>query len=167
MTLPYIDRRIGTVVLAAAFIGLASTMGLRQNAPDAGQPAAPVDAEGRIIDRVEFEGLVVVDRVYLLGVTNIKAGMVWRRDEIAEACRRLAETRKFEGTPYAEPREEDGQLVAVFVVQERPFIVAIDVVGNEAFKTADLLGEIELEAGSPVSDFLIRQARQQIEELSK
>ena len=164
MTLPYIDRRIGVVVLAATFIGLASTMGLRQDGPDAGQPAGPVDAEGRIIDRVEFEGLAAVDRVYLLGVTKIKAGMVWRQDEIAEACRRLEETRKFEGTPYAEPRERDGQLVAVFVVRERPFIAAIDVVGNKAFKTSDLLSEIELEVGSPVSDFLIRQARQQIED---
>jgi len=164
VTFPYINRRVGAVILAAAFIGLASTMGLRQDDPGSGQPAKPVDAEGRIIDRVAFEGLVTVDRVYLLGVTKIKAGMAWHRDEIAEACRRLAETRKFEGTPYAEPREKDGQLVAVFVVKERPFITAIDVVGNKAFKTADLLSEIELEAGAPVSEFLIRQARQQIED---
>jgi outer membrane protein assembly complex protein YaeT len=164
VTLPYIDRRMGAVVWAVAFIGLASTMGLRQDEPGAGQPATVVEAEGRSIDRVEFEGLEALDRTYLLGVTKIKPGMVWRRDEIAEACRRLDQTRKFEGTPYAEPRAENGLLVAVFVVRERPFVVAVDVVGNKAFKTADLLGEIELEAGSPISEFLISQARQQIED---
>ena len=55
----------------------------------------------------------------------------------------------------------------VFVVAERPFVTAIDFVGNEEFSAGDLLKEIELEVGSPISEFLTRQARERIEEKYK
>lgn len=145
--------------LIAAFIGmgaLASMMGLLQVGPSA-------DPEGRMIDGVEFEGLITVDPVYLQSVAGIKPGATWNREEIAAACRRLAETQKFEGTPFAEPREVDGQLVLLFVVQERPFLSAIDFIGNEKFDAGELLSEIELGVGSPISEFLISQAEEQIE----
>lgn len=134
-----------------------STMGLLQVGPP------PVDPIGRTIDRVEFEGISTLDPIYLQSVSGIKAGEVWNRDAIAEACRRLAATQKFEGTPFAEPREVDGKLVLVFIVQERPYITAIDFVGNEKFKAGALLKELQLDVGSPVSEFLIRQAQQAIE----
>jgi len=155
------NRRF-VVVMAGTMVGLASMMGILQVVPDAESPAKPVEAEGRIIDRVEFRGLTTIDPVYAQGIAGIKAGMVWHRDEIAEACRRLRQTQKFEGTPYAEPREEDGRLVAVFVVRERPFVTGVDIEGNKALKTADLLKDIDLEVGSPISEFLIREAQQQI-----
>lgn len=142
------------------FIALASTMGLFQVGP--GVP--PVDPTGRIIDRIEFEGLETIDPIYLQGVAGIRAGAVWNRDEVAEACRRIAATQKFEGVPFGEPREDEGKLVLVFVVAERPFVTGVDFVGNVEFSAGDLLKEIDLEVGSPISAFLTRQATEKIEQ---
>lgn len=152
-------RRRLTAVLAA--LGLASAMGMF-TAQEA--PPEPVDPTGRAIDRIEFEGLQTVDPVYLRGVVGISPGDVWDRDAIAAAVRRLVETEKFEGAPFARPREEDGRLILVFVVRERPFITGIDFVGNDEFDAGDLMDEIDLEVGSPVSEFLINQAKTQIED---
>lgn len=143
-----------------ALLAIGSTMGLLQVGPTT-RPS--VDPIGRIIDRVEFEGITTLDPTYLQSVSGVKPGDIWDREVIAEACRKLAETQKLEGAPFAEPREVNGQLVLVFVVVERPYITAIDFVGNEKFDAGDFLKEIQLDVGSPVSEFLIRQAQQEIE----
>lgn len=153
-------RRITLAIVAGC--ALAAGMGLFQVRPN-GAPGEGVDPEGRVIDRVEFEGAAASDPIYLQSVVRIAPGAVWNRDEIADAVARLAATGRFEGRPYAEAREEDGKLILVFVVQERPFVGAVDFVGNEKFKASELLKEIELSTGSPVSEFLVNQARQQIE----
>ena len=125
--------------------------------------AQPVETEGRPIDRIAFDGIRTVDPAYLRSVVRITPGTVWDREAIAGACAQLAATGKFEGSPYAEAREEDGRLVLVFVVTERPFVTEIDFVGNSKFKPSDLLDEIELSIGSPISDFYITDAGGQIE----
>ena len=149
--------------LAAAvcgFFAITSLMGVLQLGPSQAQPP---EVEGRVIDRIEFDGTITVDPAYLQSVVRITPGTVWDRDEIARACARLAATGKFEASPYAEAREEDGQLVLVFVVQELPFVTEIDFVGNEKFKADDLYDEIELSVGSPISEFLINMAQRDIE----
>lgn len=156
------DCKRALAIAVCVALALTSTMGLFQLHPGEGSPAVPVQTEGRVIDRVEFRGLSSVDSAYLQGVVRIAAGATWNRDEIAAACARLAGTGKFEGSPYAEALEEDGKLVLVFVVQERPFVTGVDIVGNEKYKTADLLKEIEISTGSPISEYLINQAKQQI-----
>jgi outer membrane protein insertion porin family len=158
---PEFKRALAIAVCIA--LALTSTMGLLQPQPGGARPAVPIQTEGRVIDRVEFQGLSSVDASYLQGVARIAPGAVWNREEIAAACARLAGTGKFEGSPYAEAREQDGKLVLVFVVQERPFVTGVDIVGNVKFKTAELLKEIEISTGSPISEYLINQAKQQIE----
>jgi outer membrane protein insertion porin family len=152
-------------------------MGLRRQQPDQGPPASPgnppsqvvhqpaslIKTDGRIIDRVVFEGLQTVDLAFAQSTSRITPGSTWDRNEIAAACARLSATGKFEGSPYAEPREEDGKLVLVFVVHERPYVQQIDFVGNVKFKTSDLLKETELSIGAPISEFTINQAKQEIE----
>lgn len=158
---PPLHRPGAWIGIACGLVAVCSMMGLLQGGPAAG---AQVDPTGRVIDRIEFEGVHSFDPVYLRGVTGIKPGSVWDPEAIKEACRKLAETQKFEGTPYAEAREADGRLVAVFVVRERAFVMAIDFAGNREFKTSDLLDEIDLEPGAPISEFTIRQARESIEQ---
>jgi outer membrane protein assembly complex protein YaeT len=148
------------VAVGCGFFALTSLMGLLQLTPDQAQP---VQAEGRIIDHIEFQGIRTVDPATLLRQIDISPGMVWDREKIATACARLAATGKFEGNPYAEAREEDDQLVLVFILQERPFVTEIDFIGNSKFKAGDLLDEIELSVGSPISDYLINQAQRTIE----
>jgi len=125
--------------------------------------AANIQTEGRVIDRVDFEGIESLDAAYLQSIVRIKPGSIWNRDEIAKACTRLAETGKFDANPYGEPREESGRLILVFVVQERPYVRSIEFNGNHKFKTNDLLGEIELSVGSAISEFLVDQAKDAIE----
>lgn len=158
---PDCKRTIAIAVCTA--LALTSTMGLFPLQPGDARPAVPVQTEGRVIESVEFEGLSSVDASYLQGVVRIAPAAVWNRDEIAAACARLAGTGKFEGSPYAEAREQDGKLVLVFVVQERPFVTGVDFVGNEKYKTSELLKEIEISTGSPISEYLVNQAKQQVE----
>ena len=146
----------------AAICGTTMLMGLLQLAPDGAQPV--VETEGRIVDRVEFEGLKTVSAGYIQNVARIAPGSKWNREEIAAACARLAATNKFEGSPFAEAREDEaGRLMLVFVVVERPFIAQVDFVGNSKFKVSDLTKEIELAPGSPISEYLINDAKRQIE----
>lgn len=156
-----IPPRRAVVVLTVGLFALVSMMGLLQVGP---QPSPEtIRAEGRIIDRVEFQGLRTVDEAYLQTVIRIQPGTPWRREDITAAVARLAETGKFEGNPYAEAREEDGKLVCVFVVQERPFVTEVTILGNEKFKTDELMKDLDLSVGSPISEFLLNQARQAIE----
>jgi outer membrane protein assembly complex protein YaeT len=152
-------------IAACGGVALVCMLGLRQQRTEQGQASPPpvVGTEGRVIDRVVFEGLRTVDLSFAQSTARITPGTLWDRNEIAAACARLAATGKFEGSPYAEAREEDGQLVLIFVVYERPFVQQIDFVGNQKFKAGDLLKQIELSVGSPISDYTINQARQDIE----
>jgi outer membrane protein insertion porin family len=169
-------RRRSLLLAVCGIFAFASMMGLRRHQVEpsgalaareppapAGQPASQIKPEGRVIDRVVFEGLSTVDLAFAQSTARITPGSIWDRNEIAAACARLAATGKFEGSPYAEPREEDGKLVLVFVVHERPYVQQIDFVGNKKFKTSDLLKETELAIGAPISDFTINQAKQEVE----
>ncbi len=144
----------------AAVAGTSLLVGFLQVGPDQPQP---VETAGRVIDRVEFEGLKTVAPGYAQSIARIAPGSRWDRDEIAAACARLAATGKFEGAPYAEAREDGERLVLVFVVQERPFITQVDFVGNAKFKASELLKETELSVGSPINEFLLREATRAIE----
>lgn len=155
--------RRGLAVAVSTLIAVISMMGLFQEGPAPSPRPAPIQTEGRVIEAVRFDGIQSVDEVYLQGVVRINPGAVWNREDIASACARLAATGKFEGAPFAEAREEEGKLVLVFVVTERPFVTGVDFVGNEKYKTSELLKEIELSVGSPVSEYLLSQARQAIE----
>jgi outer membrane protein assembly complex protein YaeT len=153
-------RHQSRLVAIAAFAATSLLMGLLQAGP--GDPQ-PVETEGRIIDRVDFEGLKTVAPGYAQGVARIAPGSKWDRDEIAGACARLAATGKFEGAPYAEAREEGERLIVVFVVRERPFITQVDFVGNAKFKASELLKDTQLSAGSPINEFLLSEAKRAIE----
>ncbi len=154
-------------ILIFSGIAFASMLGLNTQDQDGFQPTTPpsmVRTEGRIIDRIEFEGLQSVDPAYALSIVRITPGTIWDRDEIAAACARLSATNKFVGNPYAEPREEaDGRLTLVFFVEERPFVVEVDFVGNEKFDADELLKAIPISAGSPISEFFINQSKDDIE----
>ncbi|MFH1419684.1 MAG: outer membrane protein assembly factor BamA [Planctomycetota bacterium] len=158
-TFRHFDRKKPLFSVIGALLVLAAMMGLRQDSPS----SPPSGVEGRIIDRVVFEHLRTVNTAYAESIVDIAPGAVWDRAEIAAACARLTATGKFEGTPYAEAREEDGQLVLVFVVHELPFVQGVDFVGNQKFKDRDLLKAIELSVGSPISTYVINQARQDLE----
>lgn len=159
-------RRGGTrslIIAVCTTIALTSMMGLLQLGPEARPAAQPVQTDGRIIEEVVFEGAVSSDVSYLQSVARIATGSPWNREEIASACARLAGTGKFEGSPYAEAREDNGKLVLVFVLQERPFVTSVDFIGNEKYKTSELLKEIELSTGSPVSEYLLTEAQHSLE----
>ena len=136
-------------------------MGLLQIEPSMPPPIrANFDPQGRTINRIEFDGLRTVDAAGLRDTIGIAPGDAWDRDEVSKACRLLAESQKFDGIPFAEPRTVGNELVLAFIVRERPFIVSIDFIGNEQFDDGDLLKEIPIGVGSSVSEFLIRQSQQ-------
>jgi len=150
------------VATLATVISLGSLMGLFQAMPQR-QPQVSAEPQGRIIDRIEFEGLETVSPIFARSIIRTQSGDRWDQDQIARDCARLAQTGKFEGSPYAVQRDEADRLVLVFVVQERPFVVEIDFIGNQKFDADDLLGDIDLAIGSPISDFAVNQAELDIE----
>lgn len=149
-------------IAACSVLALTQLMGLLQLRTENVPPRPVVDPSGRPIDRIEFAGLVNIDPAALFTVIRSAPGDIWDRDIVAEDCARLAATGKFEGSPHAEARETDGLLVLVFVARERPFLTEITFVGHSKFKTQDLLNEIAISVGSPISEFLIDQSRDQI-----
>lgn len=140
-------------------------MGLLQVEPSAAPPIrANFDPQGRTIDRIEFDGLRTIDAAGLRDDIGITPGDAWDRNKVTAACRRLAETQKFDGIPFAEARTVGSELALVFIVRERPYIVSIDFIGNDQFDDGDLLKEIPIGVGSNVSEFLIRQSQQLIQQ---
>lgn len=141
--------------------GMSVATASAQVAPSTPPPVrANFDPQGRTIDRIEFEGLQTIDATGLRDTIGIKPGDKWDRDEVTAACRRLAETQKFDGVPFADARMVGNQMVLVFIVRERPYVISVDFVGNQQFDNGDLLKEIPIGVGSTVSDFLIRQSQQ-------
>ena len=149
------------MIALAAACGFGSMMGLLQQDPAASPSviANNFDPQGRVIKSVEFQGLQSLDELSMREKAGIEPGAIWERNAISAACRRLAETQKFDGVPFAEPRlNSNGGLVLVFVVDERPFVATIDFVGNSQFDDGDLLDELPIGVGSTISEFLLRQS---------
>ncbi len=149
-------------VIALAIAALWAAAGMMQS-PET-QPAASAEPvrQGQIIRRIDFVGIKYVADGYARSIIKSQVGETFNPVVVEEDVNRLIKTNKFDSA-RAEPTVENGELVLVFRCVERPFVEAVEFNGNRKFKTKDLLPEVELAPGSPISEFSIRQAVENIE----
>src|SRR5262249_44477409 len=76
---------------------------------------------------------------------------------------RLLRSGKFEDA-NASVAVQDSRAVVTFMVVERPLVTSVEIIGNQKFKTKDLLADTGLSAGTPISEYTIKKARDAIEQ---
>ena len=94
----------------------------------AAPPAVGQDqvTEGMTVKRVELEGLQTISEGFVRRIIKTRADQPFVRRQVLEDTRELLRTRKFLNV-FATPRVEEGQVVVVFTLQEKPEIVSVEL----------------------------------------
>lgn len=127
-----------------------------------GLPVISSPEQGQIVRRVEFSGLKYVADGYARSLIQTAPGAPFESRVVEDDITRLIKSGKFDDV-RAEPTRQNGDLVVVFRVEERPLVESVEYVGNKKFKTKDLQDETELKAGAPLSEFGLKQSLANIE----
>lgn len=163
-------RRWPARLLTAATLLVGSARAQSPSEPPAdpqAEPAAVVAApqaaeEGLPIRSVEFLGLETITEAYVRGLIRSEPGAPYEEATVLQDVRRLQRTRKFDSV-LAAPRVEDGQVVLVFELVERPLIVDVVIAGARKFKESELRKELPFTVGDPVDVVALQQGRISIE----
>lgn len=119
--------------------------------------------EGRIIDRINFEGLKQVSRNELNTITNPYLNKPYSESLFNELQSSLYSLGYFEGLIDPEFAEMgSNRMVITFKVQERPFITSINYKGNNVFWKDDLDKALPFRRGDPYESTLVRVAEEDI-----
>jgi outer membrane protein insertion porin family len=152
-----------TLATSGAFLSLAVPR-LAAQAPTTAPagPTSPLD--GRTIRQVTVRGLQRIDESYIRNRIRSRAGEVYSQDQVEKDRGQLLRTARFVDVK-AEPALVDGQVNLTFAVVEKPEVAGLEIVGNKAIKTKELLKEIPFAAGDPLDMYEVRQGRDTIERL--
>ncbi len=118
--------------------------------------AQPQPPDGTTVARIEFEGLVSVSEGFLRRVIGTRPGQPYAADQIQQDIRDLLLTRKFVDV-VAVPQMDNGQAVVRFVVQEKPEIASVQLIGNKAYGDDELFKLLDFSAGAVLDRFEIRR----------
>jgi len=133
------------------------------------KPAEPVAVEasafeGLIIGEVRIEGLERIAESYVRNRIRSQAGQPYMQEQVQRDRSALLRTGRFFDV-QAEPRQEDGEIVVTFSLEERKEVAGIEFVGNEELERDDLTEVLPFAVGDPLGLFGIRQGREAIERL--
>jgi outer membrane protein insertion porin family len=128
-----------------------------------GPPAAGQDqvTDGMTVKRVELEGLQTISEGYVRRIIKTRADQPFAGRQVLEDTRELLRTRKFLNV-FATTRVEEGQVVVVFTLQEKPEIISVELEGNKRFKDEELF-KLTPVSGQPIDRYEINRAREDIE----
>lgn len=91
------------------------------------------------ISKIEFEGLNVVKKSDLTGVTGSYIGEPFTEELYSDILDRLYALDFFEDIePYAKPDKDANKIILVFTVKEYPPISKIDFIGNNKIRNGEL-----------------------------
>jgi outer membrane protein insertion porin family len=132
-------------------------------------PVLAIQLDNKIISDVRIEGNVSIAGDDIISWLKVKPGetvaavnMVMNRD-----LKQLWKTGKFENITYSLVPLSDGTVRLVFAVQEKPLLIKIAFMGNQALNEKTLLEKSELVAGTPYDDFAVDKAVSKIEDYYK
>ena len=123
-----------------------------------GQQELPTD--GTVVKRVEITGLKAISEGYIRRVIKTREQQPFSRRQVEDDVRELLRSRKFLAA-FANTRMEDGQVVVIFTVQEKPEIISVEIEGNKRFTDSELF-ELTPIAGSTLDRYEINRAREDI-----
>ncbi len=109
-----------------------------------------------IVGAVHFEGLARVSETFCRGQVVTTAGQPFSQTLLDEDVRRLKRSGKFLSVGTTTDLQA-GQLSVTFVVVERPVIQSIEFLGNVKYSDTELLRDLDLAPGDPLSVFAVRQ----------
>ncbi|MBU0617346.1 MAG: outer membrane protein assembly factor BamA, partial [Planctomycetes bacterium] len=113
------------------------------------------------IERIEIQGLETIGEGFVRRIIKTRAGQNYVRRQVQEDVRELWRSRKFLNV-FADTSVEDGQVVVVLRLQERPEILSVEIEGNKRFSDEDLFKELGFFAGSVLDVFEINQGLENI-----
>ncbi len=122
------------------------------------QETQPV--EGLRIARVEIQGLQTISDSYVRRLLKTREDQPFSRRQTEEDVRDLLRTRKFLAA-FANTRVEDGAVVVIFTVQEKPTITSVEILGAKKIKPTELY-EVTPAAGAVLDRYEINRAREDI-----
>ncbi len=123
------------------------------------------DFEGKNISEVviRYQGVKTVDEARIRNLMATRAGTTYQAERLDNDIKSLYESGLVDDVRFlAEPVGENVRLIAE--VTTRPGLGGVGFVGNSVFTDQKLARESKLEAGGPLSDAQILEARRNIEE---
>lgn len=141
-----------------------------ETTPPLAEPAQPLPAgpasEGMRVRAVEIVGLVNLSEGYVRNqLLKVRPGQPYALRDVETDVRELLRSRKFVNA-YATTRPEEGEIVVIYHVLEKPEIASVELEGNKAYSAAKLY-ELTPVAGSPLDRYEVERGRQDIEQKYK
>jgi len=149
----------------SVLILLVLTLVVAAGGPVGAQVADDADLMDRPISEVEIQGL---DRVREQEVrNNIRAavGSPYDPNTIRGDVRRLEALGQFKYVDVIAELKDDGTVRLLYSMTEKPLVHEVQVVDNKLISDQELLAAVPLRRGGPRDDFLIKQAKRNIEAL--
>jgi outer membrane protein insertion porin family len=97
----------------------------------------------------------------VLNMVRTRVGAAYEEQIVQADERRLLESGRFE-TVAVEKTDSDDGIIVTFVVNERPAVTDLRIVGNSEISTSELLREVPLGPGDALNRYSIESARQGI-----
>ncbi len=169
--------RLAPAVIVVALAGAAELPAQAQQTPAAAQvstPALPADRggssdqtnplNGRLIARVEVEGAVRTDSSKILDAVRTQAGQLYSTNAVDIDTRSIASMGRFLSVRADVIPTNDERVIVRFVVQERPLVTNVEIMGNRRKRDEQIRELIATQVGSSVDAFSIESDRKAIEE---
>ena len=120
----------------------------------------PQASDGMVIQRVEIHGLQTISEAYVRRTIKTRESQPYQRRQVEQDVRELLRSRRFLNA-YATTEVENGRVVVIFTVQEKPEIVSVELEGNKRFPDAELY-EFTPSSGDVIDLYDIRRGRDEI-----
>ena len=143
-------------VLCAALVFASIAIGLPASAQD------QAVRDGMQIKRVDIQGLATISEGFVRRTIRTRENQPYSERQTREDVRALQRTRKFL-TVSAETRVEDNLAVIVFVLQEQPETIRLEIDGNKRFTDQELFAILTFAAGDPLDMYAVNKGREDIE----
>jgi outer membrane protein insertion porin family len=119
-----------------------------------------VARDGMVVRRVEFRGLVTISEGFVRRSVKTREAQNYTRAQVEADVRELLQTRKFVNV-FADAAVEDGQVVVVFSVEEKPEVRSVELAGNVKFKNEELFPLVPA-PGQPLDRYEADRGRDEI-----
>ncbi len=119
-------------------------------------------SDGTPIQRVEIQGLTSVSEAYVRRLITTREGQPYSERQVREDVRALQRTRKFLSVS-ADAALEEGRAVVTFVLQEKPAVTRLEIVGAKEFTVDELEELLSFASGDPLDVYAVNRGREEIE----
>ena len=156
-----LPRSPGLAVFIA--LGVSLLVGMPGGPALAQQPPVAVETlTGRTIKKVEILGNVRTDARMILEQVRAQAGQVYNRHSVDIDVRSIASLERFITVRADVIPTDDGMVIIRYIVEERPVVTSVEVVGSRQFKDEQIREVLTVRAGSGIDPFAIETDKKSI-----